>query len=135
MSIGIDAVNIPAFAEQLRAPGTTFSEVFSARELRLARSRPDYAAHLAGRWAAKEAFIKAWSQRMYGTAPVMGRDDVHFCEIEVVADPWGRVAIELSGDVAEAVSGCLGPVETALSISHDGDYAVAVCQLLAAGRG
>ena len=44
--------------------------------------------------------------------------------IEIVADAHGRVAIELHEPVA-GVAADLG--EVSLSISHDGDYAIAQC--------
>lgn len=103
-------------------PGSTFESVFSARELRVARGKPDRAEHLAGRWAAKEAFIKAWSQSLYGLPNKIEPDHVDFSEIEVVADRFGRVAIELHGEVASVAL----PAQS-LSISHDGDYAMAAC--------
>ena len=45
-----------------------------------------------GRWAAKEAFIKAWSQAIYGRPPLIDPDGVDFTEIEIRPDRWGRVA-------------------------------------------
>ncbi|WP_394282284.1 holo-ACP synthase [Corynebacterium sp.] len=122
MHVGVDVVHISAFREQLALPGSTFEAVFTARELRLAATKPDRAEHLAGRWAAKEAFIKAWSQSIYGRPPLIEPDRVDFAEIDVVADRFGRVAIQLSGHVA-----AVAPAAQSVSISHDGDYAVAVC--------
>lgn len=138
-SVGTDLVHIPGFAEQLARPGTRFTGVFSAAELRLATQRfgsgsARQAEHLAGRWAAKEAFIKAWSQALYGRPPVIAPDDVDFAEIEVRADAWGgRVGLELRGAVKDAVDESLGGQWTAsLSISHDGgDYATATVLLVA----
>lgn len=130
-AVGIDLVHIPGFREQLALPGSIFERVFSAQELRVAETKPDRALHLAGRWAAKEAFIKAWSQSLYGSPPLMGPDDVDFSEVEVIPDRWGRVALKLRGEVAR----CVGTPQTSLSISHDGDYAVAVCSFVGdAGR-
>ena len=125
--IGIDIVHVPAFAGQLATPGSTFQNVFTALELRVASTKPDRAAHLAGRGAAKESFIKAWSQSIYGRPPLIGMDSVDFSEIEVRPDRWGRVALFLSGVVAQQA----GDPQTHLNISHDGDYAVAVCQFVA----
>lgn len=122
MHIGVDLVHISAFREQLGMPGSTFESVFTARELRLAATKPDRAEHLAGRWAAKEAFVKAWSQSIYGQAPIIEPDRVDFSEIEIVADRFGRVAIQLAGEVAK-----VAPAAQSLSISHDGDYAMATC--------
>lgn len=128
-SVGIDLVHVPGFRGQLETPGSTFESVFSALELRAAAGKPDRAAHLAGRWAAKEAFIKAWSQALYGRPPVIAPEQVAWGEIEVQPDRWGRVAIALRGRVAEAVAQSLGQVHTSLSISHDGDYATATVLL------
>lgn len=125
--IGTDLVHVPAFAEQLAHPGSTFASVFSASELRVAGSKPDRNAHLAGRWAAKESFIKAWSQAIYGRPPVMAQEQVRWHEIEVRADRWGRVIIEPTGQIAAAVADSVGDLHIALSISHDGDYATATC--------
>lgn len=128
-SIGVDLVHIPGFREQMEMPGSRFEAVFSALELRTASTRLDRSLHLAGRWAAKEAFIKAWSQAIYGRAPVLSPEQVDFREIEVCPDRWGRVAFELRGVVADAVHTSLGEISTSLSISHDGDYATATCLL------
>lgn len=125
--LGTDLVYIPDFAEQLARPGSMFERVFSATELRVSRSKPDRDAHLAGRWAAKEAFIKAWSQAIYGRPPVLTPDQVRWHEIEVRADRWGRVLVAPTGEVAAAVAESIGEPHTALSISHDGDYAIATC--------
>ncbi|WP_257160264.1 holo-ACP synthase AcpS [Corynebacterium cystitidis] len=122
VAVGVDVVHISAFRQQLGVPGSTFESVFTARELRLAATKLDRAEHLAGRWAAKEAFIKAWSQSIYGQSPLIDPDRVNFAEIEVVADRFGRVAIVLTGEVAT-----VAPAAQSLSISHDGDYAMAVC--------
>ncbi|MGD7001951.1 holo-ACP synthase [Corynebacterium halotolerans] len=127
--IGVDLVHVPAFAEQLRRPGSTFETVFSAVELRVAAGKPDRNDHLAGRWAAKEAFIKAWSQAMFGRPPVITPEQVRWHEIEVHADRWGRVAVEPTGQVAAALRESVGQPHLALSISHDGDYATATCLL------
>ncbi|QPK78824.1 holo-ACP synthase [Corynebacterium lizhenjunii] len=129
--VGTDLVHIPTFAQQLDIPGTSFREVFSAQELRRATGLDShrYAEHLAGRWAAKEAFIKAWSQALYGRPPVLAPDAVPWAQIEVQADAWGRVALVLHGEVERAVGGSIGKHSTALSISHDGDYATATVLL------
>uniref|UniRef100_UPI0001E07C49 Phosphopantetheine protein transferase, Ppt1p n=1 Tax=Corynebacterium ammoniagenes TaxID=1697 RepID=UPI0001E07C49 len=142
MTVGVDLVHIPGFAEQLSRPGSTFEQVFSPLERRHAQTRRSAAAdatnsslagsrteHLAGRWAAKEAFIKAWSQAIYGKPPVIEPDLVNFAEIEVLPDRWGRVALQLKGEVAAKLQESIGDVELALSISHDGDYATALCLL------
>ncbi|WP_026161304.1 holo-ACP synthase AcpS [Corynebacterium ciconiae] len=134
---GIDLVHVPGFAEQLAQPGTRFTRVFHASELRLVQQRGldgvARAWHLAGRWAAKEAWIKAWSQALFGQPPVLAEHEVDFREIVVQADPWGRVRLRLRHGLRmiAAESLALNPEQLdaalALSISHDGDYATAVC--------
>ena len=99
--VGLDLVHVPGLVEQVTRPGTVFAErVFTARERREARRRSEdtgstEAEHLAARWAAKEAFIKAWSQALNtrageASAPVIVPDDVDWSDIEVVTDRWGR---------------------------------------------
>lgn len=133
VSVGTDLVHIPSFAQQLELPGTRFAQVFSASELRVAQARglsgAARAQHLAGRWAAKEAFIKAWSQALYAHPPVIAEEAVVWAEIEVRPDAWGRVALELRGEIARLARESLGEFSTALSISHDGDYATAIVYL------
>lgn len=133
VSVGTDLVHIPSFAQQLELPGTRFAQVFSASELRVAQARglsgASRAQHLAGRWAAKEAFIKAWSQALYGRPPVLAEEAVDWADIEVRPDAWGRVALELRGEIARLARESLGDFSMALSISHDGDYATAIVYL------
>lgn len=129
--VGIDLVDVDGFAEQLDLPGSRFSESFAAREIRLARRRsletgqPE-AHHLAARWAAKEAFIKAWSSALIGAPPVMG--EVDMAEIVVDADSWNRPMIVLEGSVREAYENSVG-VRAYVSMSHDAGYATAIVVL------
>ena len=145
LAVGTDLVHVPGFSAQLEQPGTVFAQrTFTARELREARRRSQErgsspAQLLAARWAAKESFIKAWSQahvlraRSRGTSasPAILAEDVDWREIEVVTDRWGRPSLRLSGTVAHAVERSLGeevstPGCWPVSLSHDGDYAAAI---------
>ena len=124
--MGTDIVCIPEFAAQLAQPGSRFEAVFSPAELRVAaRKGGRRAEHLAGRWAAKESFIKAWSQAIYGRPPAIAEERVSWSEVEIRPDAWGRVDIATSGQIRAQVAATLGVVETSVSISHDGDYATA----------
>src|ERR1700722_11831144 len=72
VGVGIDLVSIPDFAEQVDQPGTAFSETFTPGERRDASDKSSSAArHLAARWAAKEAVIKAWSGSRFAQRPVL----------------------------------------------------------------
>ena len=126
LGIGVDLVHIPSIDDQLSMPGTRFASVFTAGERREVRGRPDGPApHLAARWAAKEAVIKAWSASVYGGPPLTG-GDIHN-QIEVINDAWGRPAIGVRGRVAELTAGATFKV----SLSHDGDYAIAYVAMVA----
>lgn len=136
LTIGTDLVGVADFERQLEAPGTRFERVFSDGELRRAaryagRRRAE---HLAGRWAAKEAFLKAWAQAGYGSAPALAPEDLTWSEIEVQADAWGRVAIRVCGSVAAAIAASLGQWSASLSITHDAGYALATVLLRAQPR-
>ncbi|GAC1383369.1 MAG: holo-ACP synthase [Marmoricola sp.] len=121
--VGVDLVHVPGFAEQLALPGSRFASVFSVGERADAVARslepPHEAAFWAARWGAREAVVKAWSATLFGEAPPYG-DEV-LGQIEVACDAWGRSRLVLRGEVAEA----LAPYQASLSLSHDGDYAVA----------
>lgn len=147
LGVGIDLVHIPGLAEQLDQPGTVFADLaFTARERRDAARRADAAGspqaeHLAGRWAAKEAFIKAWSaaantQAGHAVAPQLAPEAVDWRDIELITDRWNRPSLRLSGAVAAAVCASLDvaaatPERWPVSLSHDGDWAVAVVLYLA----
>ena len=103
--------------EQLDDTASAFVEhTFTAQERRSAKGDPR---RLAARFAAKEAFIKAWSGSRRGRPPLLARIDLK--EIEVVDDGYGRPGLRLHGAVADAA----GPVTTHLSLSHDGPAAIA----------
>lgn len=132
--IGVDLVHVPSFSEQLQQVGSRFaSGVFSALENRVANTKPDTqrAAHLAGRWAAKEAFIKAWSQSRYGRAPIIAPEELNWSEIEIRPDAYGRIQLGFRGRVEQALHESFGAnlPQPQLSVSHDGDYAIAHCLL------
>lgn len=128
MHIGTDLVFIPGLVQQMQLPGSTFARVFTDREWRECAAKPDTSASLAGRWAAKEAYVKAWASTRFGQPPEIPRDDFDFAEVEVVQDTFGRPAIQLHGRVGE-----VGPPVSSVSISHDGDFAVAVVMVSGSG--
>ncbi len=126
VGVGMDLVGLGEFGAQLRQAGTTFVEgTFTEAELRDAQSRPDgdVARHLGARFAAKEAFVKAWDSSAFAQPPVKHRADLR--EIEVVCDAWGRPAIRTWGHVAQVTAGLVAHV----SLTHDGGMAAAVVVL------
>jgi holo-[acyl-carrier protein] synthase len=124
VGVGIDLVFIPDFAEQVDQAGTVFAETFTPGERRDAADKTSLAArHLAARWAAKEAVIKAWSGSRFAQRPVLP-EGIHR-DIEVITDMWGRPKVRLTGAVAEH----LADVTIHVSLTHEGDTAAAVAIL------
>ena len=125
LGVGTDIVIISSFQEQLLDSASTFSSAtFTPRELRDSQQRSSVPArHLAARFAAKEALLKAWSSSRWGLPPLLSC--VNMLEIEVLLDAFGRPRLILHGQLADA----LGSTRTHLSLSHDGDYALAFVTL------
>ena len=126
MGIGVDIIQISAFEKQTRDKSSVFvSGSFTNHEIQYANSnvsnRP--AQHLAVRYAAKEAFIKAWSSLHFGSSPIIKKPILK--EIEVMNDLYGRPSIKLHGQLFELVTG----YSINLSLSHDGDYSIATVLL------
>lgn len=132
LGVGIDVVDVAGFRAQLADPASGFAEAtFTAGERRDAeRPAGDRAERLAARFAAKEAFVKAWAGARYGRPPALATVDLR--EIEVVLDGWGRPGLRLHGVVRDAVAELAPAVDARLSLSHDGGVATAVVMLSAA---
>lgn len=140
MTVGHDLVYLPDLRLQLADPASTFIRgTFTAAELRAAelraRSRApqgsaahtlDLAPHLGARYAAKEAFLKAWDLRNWGAPPPINPASVDHREIEVISDAWGRPKLALHGHIAAALRSIEPAVELTLTLSHDGPFASAV---------
>jgi holo-[acyl-carrier protein] synthase len=135
LAVGLDVVATAAFADQLADTASGFvAATFTAREQRATAAAGELRAQrLAARFAAKEAFVKAWSGARAGREPRL--DAVDLREIEVVDDGHGRPALALHGAVAaalEELAAELGPgakLRAHLSVSHDPPVAVAVVVL------
>lgn len=114
---GVDIVEVPRIRAILDRHRDRFLErVFTPGEQRHNAGSRTRAQHLAGRFAAKEAVLKAM-----GTGLTHG---LSWTEIEVVTLSSGQPAVRLSGR-AESLARTLGVREWLLSISHCDSYAVA----------
>jgi len=122
LRVGVDVVLISRISESLRKFGHRFVQrIFSDREAAYAMQSAALAAErLAARFAAKEAAIKAfgWSE-----------SSIDWRDIEVVRSDSGACHLELHGHAAQLLAAA-GHKQVALSLSHDGDYAVAVVTAL-----
>ena len=118
MRIGVDMVSIARIAHSLSASSMFASNVFAPSELKHAEQMPKRRAHefLAGRFAAKEAVLKA-----LGT----GFDDaIVLCDIEIITAEDGCPELQLSAS-ALCASELLGLSHWQVSISHENDLAIA----------
>ncbi len=115
--VGVDIIEIPRLERAIERWGEPFlRRVFTDVERRRAGGRPGAAQHLAGRFAAKEAVMKALGTGWRGLA---------WREIEIDADPRGNPVVRLSGRAARAAS-ARGIAGLAVSISHTRALATAL---------
>ena len=117
VGVGTDLVRVSRVRKLAeRFPERIGRKVFTAGEMQYCLARKDAPSSLAGRFAAKEAVMKALGTGWGG--------GVRFIDIEVLRDSNGRPSIRLRGKAAEIAQSC-GITTWSLSIAHDGDLAVA----------
>ena len=116
IGIGLDLVKIERIDKAVKNhPGFT-ERVFTDRERAYCSRQKFPAQHYAGRFAAKEAVLKA-----IGTGWSAG---VKWTDMEVLHGEGGGPIVNLSGRVKDLMD-LRGVKQVLLSYSHDGDYAVA----------
>lgn len=108
LGIGVDVVDIARFAESMERTPTLRSRLFTSNEETLSVES------LAGRFAAKEAFVKALK------APA----GMSWQDIEVVKSAQGAPDFQLYGAALDRAKE-LGITKVHLSISHDTTVATA----------
>ena len=113
---GVDMVKASRIRDICERHGGFVSDVFTEAERQYCFSKNDPYLHLAGRFAAKEACLKALGRGLTGI------DDT-LAEIEVTNLSGGRPVLQLSGH-AKKLGDRLGISQATVSISHTGDYAV-----------
>ena len=113
LTTGVDIIEIPRIKETFDRYGERFlKRVFTHDEIAYCRGR---APNLAGRFAAKEATMKALGTGVRG---------VSWKDIEVIRAESGAPSVKLHGR-AKARAERLQVVEISLSISHSREFAVA----------
>ena len=116
IGVGVDIVKVSRIREMVARWGDRFlARVFTDRERSYAQRRREPALHLAGRFAVKEATLKA-----LGVGLRLG---VRWREIEVANDASGKPGLTLAGRT-KALSDALGVGSMHVSLSHDADYAI-----------
>lgn len=115
--IGIDTLRVSRMQRALTNDAFK-TRVFSASEIAYCESKKNSAQSFAGLFCAKEAAVKALGTGFgHGIMP---------CDITVSHTELGAPILEFTGGAVSAFGG----FDAHLSISHDGDYAVAVVQLI-----
>lgn len=116
VGIGIDLVSISRVREALGRWADRFLQrVLSQDETTYCRTRIDPAPHVAARFAAKEAAMKALG---------VGWAHASWREFEVINTPSGRPVLRFSGRAAQRMA-TMGADSAFISMTHDGDYAAA----------
>jgi holo-[acyl-carrier protein] synthase len=115
ISAGVDLVDVWRVS-RLAAQPAGMSGVLTERELSYCGGRPRPAEHMAARFAAKEAVLKA-----FGTGLAEG---IRWTDVEILNDPTGRPTVELHGRAAElAADHGLRVID--ISLSHTAHLAIA----------
>lgn len=110
IGIGTDIVECLRIAKMIEKHEDVFiSRVFTQGEILYCAGRKSATQHFAGRWAAKEAILKAM-----GTGWSKG---IQWTEIEICNQAGGKPIVQLSGAAAE-VALAQGISEILISISH-----------------
>ncbi|HEU5319163.1 MAG TPA: holo-ACP synthase [Methylomirabilota bacterium] len=120
--IGVDLVRIPRMRAVIQRWDERFlRRVFTEEEIAYCRGRRDPVPHFAARFAAKEAGMKA-----LGTGLRLG---VRWRELEVRRERGQAPTLLLHGRTRE-LSAARGGRRMLLSLTHDGDYALAHAMLV-----
>ena len=108
VGVGVDIVDLERFSRSLGRTPKLIERLFTEGERTLA------ATSLAGRFAAKEALIKAFG----------GSGSMTWHDMEIVTNALGAPSFVLTGE-AKTLAATRGIVSLHLSISHDANAAVA----------
>lgn len=114
---GVDLVDVARIAQMLQEHGPRFEErVFTPAELAYAQGKPRRSEHLAARFAAKEATLKA-----LGTGWAAG---IAWTDVEVISEPNGRPTLRLHGRAAQFAA-AMHAHAWAVSLTHTDTTAMA----------
>lgn len=117
IGIGTDIVEVERIQKMMSDHGDHFLErVFTAAEIAHCQPRREAAQHFAGRWAAKEAVMKALGT---GFTPEVGWTD-----IEILTHPSGQPYVVMHGS-ARTCSENKGIGTILITLSHTKTYATA----------
>jgi holo-[acyl-carrier protein] synthase len=121
---GIDIVEITRIKDIISRNKGFITDIFTEREREYCLSKKESHIHFAGRFAAKEAGLKALGLGMSGDGI-----DKTLQEIEITSHSSGRPLLTMSGR-AQKISRKKNITQFTVSISHSENYAVATVILL-----
>ena len=117
LGIGTDIIECLRIAKMIERHGELFlTRVYTPQEIEYCTARKAATQHYAGRFAAKEAVLKA-----LGTGWTRG---IQWRDIEVRNEPGGRPTVAMRGGARDVVER-LGITEMLISISHCRSHATA----------
>lgn len=126
LSTGVDVIRISRIERALQRHGERFLQrIYTPLEVAVCRGR---SSELAARFAAKEAVSKALGVGIFSS------DGIGWREVEVLPDRLGKPLVYLHGKALQRARE-LGFEEFALSLTHDGDMAVAMVVAQGSGGG
>jgi holo-[acyl-carrier protein] synthase len=114
--VGVDVVEVARVARLMEEHPLAAERLFTARELAYCRAKKRAGRHLAARFAAKEAVLKAFGT---GLGPRM-----RWTDVEVINGVARRPHVELHGEVA-ASARRHGLDDIDISLTHAGGVALA----------
>jgi holo-[acyl-carrier protein] synthase len=117
VGLGVDLAEVSRVRAAIERRGEAFlHRVYTEREIAYCERFRNYFERYAGRFAAKEAAMKA-----LGTGWSHG---VRWVDIEVARMASGKPTLELHGETL-AIAGRMGVKNMSVSITHSGDWAYA----------
>lgn len=116
IGVGTDLVSVPRLRQAITRWDRLLDRLFTEAEVTDCRRRADPAPHLAARFAAKEACLKALRIGWGG--------GIRWREVEVAGGGAEVPRLILRGAAASRAA-ALGVRQTHLSLAHDGEYALA----------
>jgi phosphopantetheine--protein transferase-like protein len=122
LGVGVDIIAIARMREIIDGPGRQpfLKKVFTPDEVARAEAHSDPVVYFAKTFAAKEAIFKTFS--------IDWESGVQFNEIDVTDGQFGEPVPILSGRFA-ALAAERNATRVHLSLSYDGDYAIAMAVL------
>jgi len=119
--VGVDLVDVAALRARFDGRDDLLADTFNPAELAYCRAQKSPWTHLAARFAAREAALKALGTGLTG--------GMAWRDVEVTRDPAGAPGLVFRGALGEALESA-GLKRSTVSLSHTDTYAIAVVVLL-----